>query len=84
MITPWSEFAEFQKKLNSEFVRQSKPSLVFYNDGSYTGVRHGDVAIDDKLDCYNSYMDLLELPSFHLYRITFKRPEPYKPLRITY
>lgn len=61
-----------------------KPSLVFYNNGSYTGVHHGDVAIDDKLDCFNSYMDLLELPNFKLYRINFKRPPPFQPLIITY
>ena len=30
---PWSEFAEFQKKLNSEFVRQQKPRIRWWGNG---------------------------------------------------
>ena len=53
-----------------------KPSLIFYNDGSYTGIRHGNVKLDDSLDAYNSYMDLLMRPDLFLFSFPL-RPEPY-------
>ena len=44
-----------------------KPSLVFYNDGSYTGIHHGDVQVGNKVDAYNSYMDKLMRPDLCLF-----------------
>lgn len=60
-----------------------KPSLVFYNDGSYTGIRHGDVQIDNKVDAYNSYMDKLMRPHCKLFRFDLRSPA-YEPLRFKF
>ena len=52
-----------------------KPSLVFYNDGNYTGIRHGDIEVDSKVDAYNSYMKLLVRPELLLYRFDLGIPK---------
>lgn len=53
-----------------------KPSLIFYSDGSYTGIHHGNIQIDGKVDAYNSYMDLLMRPDLWRYKFDL-RPKPY-------
>lgn len=60
-----------------------KPSLIFYNNGSYTGIRHGDVEINGNLDAYNSYMDKLIRPDLRLFKIDL-RPIPYEPLKFKF